>query len=61
MRSIFCFEFSLYFSKREGLIRARQQGAEVATGEVLIFLDAHSEANYNWLPPLLDPIVEDYR
>lgn len=47
--------------RREGLIRARQLGAEQATGEVLIFLDAHSEANYNWLPPLLDPIAEDYR
>ncbi|KHJ97876.1 glycosyltransferase, group 2 family protein [Oesophagostomum dentatum] len=46
---------------REGLIRARLLGAEKATGDVLIFLDAHSEANYNWLPPLLDPIVEDYR
>ncbi|PAV79430.1 hypothetical protein WR25_10624 [Diploscapter pachys] len=47
--------------KREGLIRARQLGAEQASGEVLIFLDAHSEANYGWLPPLLDPIAEDYR
>ncbi|CAB3406863.1 unnamed protein product [Caenorhabditis bovis] len=47
--------------KREGLIRARQIGAENAVGEILIFLDAHSEANYNWLPPLLDPIAEDYR
>ncbi|VDO90118.1 unnamed protein product, partial [Heligmosomoides polygyrus] len=47
--------------KREGLIRARQLGAEKASGDILIFLDAHSEANYNWLPPLLDPIVEDYR
>ncbi|KHJ85359.1 glycosyltransferase, group 2 family protein [Oesophagostomum dentatum] len=46
---------------REGLIRARQIGARQATGDVLIFLDAHSEASYNWLPPLLDPIVEDYR
>lgn len=49
------------FSKREGLIRARQVGAKAATGEILVFLDAHSEANYNWLPPLVEPIALDYR
>ncbi|VDM39734.1 unnamed protein product [Toxocara canis] len=47
--------------KREGLIRARQIGAQHATGDVMVFLDAHSEANYNWLPPLVEPITLDYR
>lgn len=36
-------------------------GARAASAQVLIFLDAHSEANYNWLPPLLEPIALDYR
>ncbi|KAI6225503.1 Polypeptide N-acetylgalactosaminyltransferase [Aphelenchoides fujianensis] len=43
-------------AEREGLIRTRTIGAKAATGEVVIFLDAHCEVNYNWLVPLLAPI-----
>lgn len=47
-------------SRREGLIRSRVRGAEVATAEILTFLDSHCEVNSEWLQPMLQRVKEDY-
>ncbi|CAH2242772.1 jg10306 [Pararge aegeria aegeria] len=43
---------------RVGLTRARLEGARFATGDVLVFLDSHCEAQQDWLRPLLQRTKE---
>ena len=44
-----------------GLIGARMAGARAASSEVLVFLDAHTEVNVQWLEPMLTRIKENHR
>ncbi|XP_013415753.1 polypeptide N-acetylgalactosaminyltransferase 1 [Lingula anatina] len=45
--------------KREGLIRARMLAASLATGEVIIFHDAHTEVNHGWVEPILQYLKDN--
>ena len=49
----------IHSSERIGLIRARLAGAEIASGDVLLFLDSHCEVTVGWIEPLVQTIKED--
>ena len=45
--------------KRSGLVQAWLTGFRNATAEYIFCMEAHMELGYNWLPPLLEPVVLD--
>uniref|UniRef100_A0AC35TS42 Glyco_trans_2-like domain-containing protein n=1 Tax=Rhabditophanes sp. KR3021 TaxID=114890 RepID=A0AC35TS42_9BILA len=46
-------------TERMGLIKAKVNGAKLATGEVLFFLDSHCEASPGFLEPILQRIKDN--
>ena len=44
--------------ERLGLIRARTKGAEIATGDLIVFLDSHIECSDGWYEPIAARIKE---
>ncbi|KAG5672938.1 hypothetical protein PVAND_003025 [Polypedilum vanderplanki] len=44
--------------KRHGLMQARVLGAKAAKSELIFIMESHCEMTYNWLPPLIQPLIE---
>lgn len=49
----------IYNSENEGTSRGRNQGAQLASAQQLIFLDNDTEVTTGWLEPLIDAISSD--
>lgn len=47
--------------KRSGLMVARVEGAKVATGKVLTFLDSHISPQQGWLQVMMKRVSENKR
>lgn len=46
------------FEERQGLIRAKMRGVQMATAPVLVFMEAHCRPNRHWLEPLLERVMK---
>lgn len=51
----------LNLKKRSGLMKARVAGVKAARSEFVFMSEPHCEMTYNWLPPLLEPLLDDPR
>lgn len=46
---------------RVGLMKARVIGVKAATSDFVFVMEPHCEMTYNWLPPLIEPLLENPR
>jgi GT2 family glycosyltransferase len=44
---------------RRGISETRNEGARLASGEIVLFLDAHCVPRRDWLPPLVEALAAD--
>ena len=50
---------SIKGTTHNGIVGARNRGAQEAAHDVIVFLDSHSEVTPGWLPPLVSRIHGD--
>jgi glycosyltransferase involved in cell wall biosynthesis len=51
----------LRHTDRRGLIKSKTEGGNVATGDMIMFLDAHVKPEWNWAPPILKHLNLNYK